>query len=464
MVGSIASLPGPQGLPLLGSLLDIIRDPLGFHQGLCRDFYGIVPVRLPAVSMYVLTDPALVESVLVGKHRDLVKDRITRELYPLVGKGLVTNDGDSWRRQRKLAAQPFSPRQIEHYADVMVECAQRAFATYEHGSERDFHSDIMALTLEIVGRTLLGFDTKGEAERVARALEELLPYLAGRLQSFRALLPPSFPSRSARRFRAAKRDLDAVVSQIISRARKDRAGDHLLARLVRMRDEQGGMSEQMLADEAITMLLAGHETTALTIMFAVYLLSRHPQVARSLRAELHGRLSGRTVRHADLGRLPLLTAVVKETLRLYPAAPMLGREVAVPIILGDREIARGTQLIMSPFAMQRDARHFVDPERFRPERFLGDGLSALPKFAYYPFGGGPRVCIGQHFATMEAQLLLAVLLQQMELQVPESFELKLRPVITLRSEGGLPVRVNRRDLGARSDEAAARAQAAPGAS
>jgi len=439
---------GPKGIPVLGSALAFMRDPLRFYQDVSRDYFGLAYARLGSVDLYIASDPALVETLLVGKHRDCVKDVITRELFPLVGNGLITNDGDSWRRQRKLSAPPFQPKHIIEYADVMVECSQRAFATYRHDEQRDFHRDIMALTLEIVGKTLLGFDPQSESERVAQAMEDAIPYFEERLFSLRGLLPRQLPSSAARRFRRAKRELDQVVRAVIARAQNDGSAEskYLLARLIRSRDEDGrGMTEQQVADEAITMLLAGHETTALAVMFCVYELSRNPDIARDVRSEIDTQLAGHPARNSDLPRLPLLDAVIREVLRLYPPAPVFGREVAVPLELGGYDIPRGATIGVSPYAMHRNPRYFPEPDRFHPQRWLSGSTDALPKFAYFPFGGGPRICIGQHFALMEAALILATLLQQVELEVPAGFRMELKPVITLRSRYGLPVRARRRE-------------------
>lgn len=439
---------GPRGLPLLGSLLEMAKDPLAFHVRLVRDYQPLASFRLGPANYYAVTDPDVIEELLVGKHRDCVKDRVTRELYPLVGKGLLTSDGDPWRRQRKLSAPPFSPKNISAYADTMVDCARRAFAEYQDGQVRDFHVDIMAVTLEIVGKTLLGFDTNSDAERVARAMDDAIPYFEQRLFTIRGLLPKSLPLPTHVRFRRAKRDLDAVVNQIITRARE--AGpesNHLLARLMHAHDETGqGMSQAQLADEALTMLLAGHETTALAIMFTVYALADHPAVADQLRAEVDKRLQGRPITRDDLTELPLLDAVLRETLRLYPTVPMFAREVASPIELGGFVVPRHAQVITSPYAIQRSPQFYTAPNAFRPERWLDGSTVSTPKFAYFPFGGGPRVCIGQHFALMEAKLVLATLIQQVVLSVPDDFIMDLSPVITLRSRNGLRVNVARRNV------------------
>jgi cytochrome P450 len=439
--------PGPRGLPLLGSGPAVIRDPLRFYRHMTLDYGDLSHARIGPTSFYLVNESPLIEQFLVGQHKDCVKDATTRSLYPLVGHGLLTSEGELWKRQRKLSGPAFAPKRITAYADVMVESAERSFRSFRDGEARDFHADIMSLTLEIVGKTILGVNTREEADRIAGVTDAAFAYFEERLYSWKRLLPFDLPSPSLRRFRKAKAELDEIVRSIVARSRDDREqGDHLIARLSRARSEEGeAMSEQQLHDEAVTMLLAGHETTALALMYGVYCLSTQPGAAARLREEVDKELGGRPVTFADLPRLRYLDACARETLRLYPPAYAFGREVVKPFELAGYTIPVGSQVVVSPYGMHRNPRHFPEPESFRPERWLEGSSSALPRFAYLPFGGGPRVCIGSHFAMMELCLVLATLVQQLELEVLPGFDLHLSPVITLRSRGGLPVRVRRRE-------------------
>jgi cytochrome P450 len=384
--------------------------------------------------------------VLQGRHRECIKDYGTRQLIPLVGNGLLTSEGDFWKRQRKLASPPLSPRRIASYAETMVVCAERASAGYREHEVRDIHADMMRLTLEIVGKTLLGFDTGTQAERVSWIVDAAMAYFEKQIWGIQALLPQWVPTPRRVAFRAGVEELDRLIYRIIARSRaQGDTADHLLARLVNARGEDGAaMSDVQLRDEAVTMLLAGHETTALTLTYAVYSLSEHPEVAARVRAELDRELGGRPATSADLPRLKYLDAVMRETLRLYPPAYVVGREVAQPFSVGGYTLDPGVEVMVSPFAVQRDPKLYEDPERFRPERWLEQRAAALPRFAYFPFGGGPRVCIGNHFAMMEIMLVLATLLQQLELTIVPGYELKFAPVVTLRPAGKVPVLVRRR--------------------
>jgi cytochrome P450 len=443
---SAAYPPGPRGLPLLGSLPALIRDPMAFYRSMSLDYGPLAYTRLGPKRFYTVNEPALVEEFLVGQQRSYVKDPITHSLIALVGQGLLTSEGELWRRQRKLAAQPFAPKRLAGYEGSMVEAARRAFASYADGEPRDFHRDMMQLTLEIVGRTLLGVSTNEQSESIAEALEASLSYFEERIYSWGRLLPEGFPTPRRRRFLRRKAELDRVVRAIIERCRREDAqADYLLARLVRARTEGNeAMSEQQLLDEALTMVLAGHETTALAMLFATYSLCVNPEVAARLRTEVDDVLQGRPASAADLERMPFLDAVVRETLRLYPPAYAFGREIVSPIELHGYTIDKGSVVIVSPFGMHRNPQFFPDPERFEPARWLAPEASALPRFAYLPFGGGPRICIGNHFAQLELGLVLATLVQQLEVQLLPGFELELAPVLTLRSKHGLPVRVRQR--------------------
>lgn len=455
MSSEVRTPPGPRGVPLFGAFPELVKNPLAFYRRMALDYGDISYARLGPAGFYCVNESSLIEEFLVGQPKSCVKDATTRELYPLVGHGLLTSEGELWRRQRKLAAPPFQPKRISSYADTMVDAASRTYAGFLEGELRDFHTDIMALTLEIVGRTLLGVNTREESEEIARVIEAAFVYYEHRLYSWFRMLPPRVPTPSRVRFHLAKRRLDKIVYRIIDRCRT--AGpeeDHLLARLMRARTEDGeAMSQRQLHDEALTMLLAGHETTALAMMYAVYLIARHPAQAARLRAEVDDVLEGRRVTSKDLERMPYLDAVLREALRLYPPAYAFGREVVTPFELGGYPIAKGSQVIVTPYGVHRRPEYFPDPERFDPERWLDARARALPRFAYLPFGGGPRVCIGSHFAMMEAGLLLATLVQQVELSVPADFTLTLSPVITLRSRIGLPVRVKRRPSAALGGEA-----------
>jgi len=438
--------PGPRGTLIMGSFAALQRDLLGFVVDMQRGYGPVSHARFATQHLYSINHPELIERVLVGEAKSCVKDLSTRELMPLVGQGLLTSEGELWRRQRKLAAPPMQPKRIADYAQTMVRCAEAAFMAYGRDEARDLHADLMHLTLEIVGKTLLGFDARADADIIAHALDVFMVRFEEQFRSVMAVLPKALPTPARVRSRRAIAQLDAIIYRVIARCRtQDTEATHLLGQLVRARDEQGRpMDDVQLRDEAVTMLLAGHETTALALSYAVHLLAKHGEHAARLRAEVDAVLGRRSATLQDVPKLVFADAVVRETLRLYPPAYAIGRSVVEPFELAGYAVPAGTELMMSPYALHHDARYFPDPERFRPERWLDGSTDALPRFAYFPFGGGPRICIGNHFAMLEAVLVLATLWQHAEVVIAAGFEPQLSPIVTLRMLGGVPARVTTR--------------------
>jgi cytochrome P450 len=438
--------PGPRGLPWIGTAITLARDPLGFILELGHHYGSVSYTRFGPYHVYMLNEPELIEDVLIGKHRLCTKDKSTRDLMPLAGNGLLTSEGEPWRKQRKLASPPLQPKRIASYGATMRECAERAFGALRDGQELDLHALLGQVTLEIVGKTLLGVDATGDAERIARVIELFMQYFERQAYSPEGLLPLFVPTPRRVRMRRAVADLDRIIYPMIARCRANGAQeDHLLARLINARDEDGEpMSDLQLRDEAVTMLLAGHETTALALTYALYLLARHPDAAARLQAEVDGALAAAPSDPMALCTLPYLNAVARETMRLYPPAYVIGREVTEPFTIGGYHVDRGSQLLISQYTLQRDPRFFPEPERWNPERWLDGRGDALPRFAYFPFGGGPRVCIGNHFAMMEIAIVLATFVHALTVQLPAGYQLQPAPLVTLRVQGGLPARVHLR--------------------
>jgi cytochrome P450 len=438
--------PGPRGLPLLGSLHELKKSPVQFISDMA--LHGdLVYARLGPSRAYFVNHPALIEEVLMGRSRDVVKDVATRSLMPLIGSGLLTADGEAWRKQRRLAAPPLQPKRIAGYVDTMVESAQRAAAGFRDCEVRDISVDMGKLTLDIVGKTLLGFDPQRDAERITGILDNAMRYFDLEMRTPIGMLPAHIMTPARRRVRQGRVELEAMLLRIIARCRRSdpEATDHLLARLVHARDEDGEpMSDRQLIDEALTMLMAGHETTALTLTYALYSLSENPAAFARARTEVDEQLGGAKASLAHVPQLRFIDAVIRETLRLYPPAYTIGREVAQTLDLGGYEITRGAQLFMSQCVVHRDPRYFSEPLEFKPERWFDPKIAELPRFAYFPFGGGPRVCIGSHFAMLEATLVLATLLQSVELQTVPGFQFALEPSVTLRPKHGVRMLVRRR--------------------
>jgi cytochrome P450 len=437
--------PGPRGNLLLGNLLPIMREPFEFATRCAREYGDVVRMRVGPMVVYSVVHPDLIEQVLRRDHRNFIKDKGTRMLAELLGQGLLTSEAEVWRRQRRLAQPAFQLDQIQKYGAVMVACAERMLAGWQDGQTRDVHADMTRLTMEIASQTLLGASMADQADRVSRAMNDAMAYFAGP-----ALWFPGFswlPTPGNMRFRRARRQLDQVMYSTIARRRAEPQanGDDLLSRLLAARDEDGSqMSDRQLRDELVTLFLAGHETTAQALSFTFYLLARHPAAAACLAAEIDEVLEGRLPASADVPRLRYADWVVKESMRLYPPAPNIGREALCDCEIGGYHIPRGAQIALVQWVVQRDPRWFDDPDSFRPERWDNDLARRLPRGAYFPFGDGPRICIGNQFAMLEAILILATVVQRYGLELTPGYKLEIFPSVTLRPRHGVSMIVHRR--------------------
>jgi cytochrome P450 len=436
--------PGPRGNLILGSTFSYLRDQLAFLTAAVRDHGDIVKLRLGNLTTYVLVNPEHIDYVLRSHADNFMKDRLTRWLIPLVGEGLLTSEGDFWRRQRRLTQPTFQRQQIERYAAVMVEHTERMLSAWHDGQVHDPHDDMARLTLSIVASTLFGTDLSAEADVVGESLEVVINHFMSPMRWFRFF--DYLPLPSSRRYWRAIRLIDEIIYGIIQR---HRAGGHdtgdLLSRLLAARDEDGGggMTDRQLRDEVVTLVLAGHETTALVLFYAFYLLSQSPASADRLAAELREVLGDRPPTAADVPRLRYTEWVVRESMRLYPPAWGIAREALADCEIGGYHVPKGTQIFMVQRLVHRDGRWFDDPDSFQPERWDNDLIKRLPRCAYFPFGDGPRVCIGNHFAMMEAVLILATIARRFRLEVEPGQALELLPSITLRPRRPVLMRLKR---------------------
>ena len=439
-----AAAPGPPGHLLVGNLPEFARDILGFFEDCARRYGDVVGLRLAGRPACLINHPDIIEDVLVTRSARFKKHSFFwRHVESIFGNGLLTSEGDFWLRQRRLAQPAFHRERVAAYGDVMVAQAEEMLAGWGAEEERDVHADLMGLTMRIVARTLFGTNLAAQVDEVGAAFDVAVREIAVRFRR-PFPIPEWVPLPSNLRFRRAVRQLDTLVYQMIRRPRGEDAGD-LLALLLQARDEDGSrMSERQLRDEAVTIFLAGHETTALALSWACALLARHPAAQAALAVELETVLGGRAPAVSDLPRLRYTEAVVLESMRLYPPAYALGRESLQDGAIGSYRFPAGTTVFASPWVMHRDPRYFDRPGEFDPGRWM-DGLARrLPRFAYFPFGGGPRLCIGSTFAMMEATLILAALVRRFHLErVPEEV-LETLASITLRPRHGIRVRLARR--------------------
>lgn len=437
----------PPGPPASDNLPEYGPESLDGLRRYAQEYGDFVPLRLGGRQAVLLCHPAYVEQVLVTKHRDLIRREAIDTGHYLLGDGLATSDGDMWRRQRRLAQPAFRRERLVPYADGMVACTERMLRSWREGEVRDVYDEMLRLAQEIMGIILFGVDSGDEAAEFTAALAEATvrhpnPPINRLLLAVADVLPRT---NRFEYLRGARR-LDHVTYASIRRRRvSGEQRNDLLSALLGAWDRDGSvMTDRQLRDEVVTLFLAGNETTANGLSWTLYLLERHPEVEGRLLAELEAVLGGRAPTVADLPDLRYLEWIVTEILRLYPPLPTIKREAPRACDVGGYAIPRRTILMMSPWVLHRDPRYFEQPERFHPERWA-DGLAArLPKFAYFPFGGGPHVCIGRELAMIELMLVLAMAAQRFRMEIAPNQDIRPAVFATLRPEGGMRAVVHRR--------------------
>lgn len=427
----------PSNLLGLRHVRAYLRDPLSFLTAAARTGGDRAHIRMLGRDYYLLSHPGDVERVLVEHAGDVSKAQDIRQLGRFVlGQGLLTSDGALWRRQRKLMAAAFTPRRIGAYAGTMDAIARAGVERWRDGAGLNLHVEMSRIAMRIVAEVLFGADVEADAEAVGACVRVIDAFFSGMEQVLN--LPRWAPTPANLRLRAAVRRVDAIIYRIIAERRAGGARDDLLDVLLAGRDDTGaGMTDQQVRDECVTLFLAGHETTALALVHALYLLARHPDIEARFHAEVTAVLGPPgTVSALPAGdavaRLDLTHRILDEAMRLYPPAWAIAREVQRPFALHGQRFEPGVQLVISPWVMHRDPRWFPAPERFDPDRWLPARVTATPRMAYLPFGGGPRICIGKHFALTEAVLVLARVGQRFRVTVPGGTALAFRPSVTLR--------------------------------
>ena len=433
--------PGPRGHLLTGNSREFYKDQLRFLTEAARKYGDVVSLRFLHVPVYLLNNPDHIECVF--RSRNCIKPKSLR--LPLqrriFGNGLLSSDGEVWLRQRRLTQPAFHRDRLATYAAVMIACTEKMLADWESKEIRDVYDEMRALAFEIAAGSLFNADMSRDGaivREISNTVTKVFASQGGPLWIFDNLLP----TPNNLRFRRAIKQLDQIIYDLISRHREDRESDDLITMLLSAEDEDGTrMSGQQLRDELATLFFASHEAAALVLTWTCYLLALHPDKQETLVAELRSRLQERTSpRVADLPALPYTRMVIKEAMRLYPPNRSVGREALNDCEIGDYHVPAGTQLLMSQWVVQRDAKYFDSPEEFRPERWTPEFTSQLPKYSYFPFGGGSRVCIGQDFAIMEAMLVIATILRRFKLVLVEGQLIEPQPVVLLRPKNGIKIR------------------------
>jgi len=441
---------GPPGTFGVRNLASLVRGQLPWLTGLARKHGDLVRLKMLGKWWFIVSHPDDIERILVKDARIMQRDAGIEIVRRVLGHGLLTSEGELWKRQRKLMSQAFTPKRIADYATSMVRVTDVALRRWRDGATANVHQEMSRLTMEVVADVLFGANMgPADVEAVGSAMEVANEFFSGSPEAM-LQVPKWVPTPRNGRMNRAVATLDRVVYDIIARRRAGATSaggrDDLLATLLAARDDEGaGMSDLQLRDEVMTLFLAGHETTSLALSHALYLLDLNPAIEQRLHDEIRSVLGDRLPTADDVRSLPFTDWVLKETMRLYPPAWGVGRETTEPYEIRGHAIPVGAQLMAMQWIVHRDARWYPEPERFDPERWSPERAKEIPRYAYFPFGGGPRVCIGNHFAMMEATLLLAMIVQRFRVALLPGQTLELAPAVTLRQKGpGLRVRTHAR--------------------
>ena len=438
--------PGPRSPLPLRELRFLRRDAAGFLDYMADTYGDVSCIRIGPELVYLVCHPELIHETLVAHNEKFRKSWIFGKVEDSMGQGLLISTGESHRCQRKLVQPALHKQRVKIYAETMIRNADRVAHGLQEGTRVDMAAEMRRLTLSVVAETLMGSDISDEAEEVGRAMTEMTEIFTRMMSPLGPLLTrlPFLPIN--RRFDRSRRRLDETIHRIIARRRKSaQVRNDLLSMLLTAQDEDGSpMSDSLVRDELVSLFLAGHETTGITLTWAWYVLSQHPDVEEEFHRELDEVLEGRLPEPEDLERLPFTRKVIAETLRLYPSIYLIPRRAVEHCVLGGFSVRPGALLFVNVFSVQRDERYFPDPERFDPHRWTPEMKEQLPRYAFCGFGAGPHACMGEAFAWTEAMLVLAVLGQRWKARVVPGHTVALHPLVNLRPRGGMPMILTRR--------------------
>lgn len=440
--------PGPVGIPLIGQSWKFARDPLGFLSGVARNYGDIAYFRLGSIDVFYVSRPDYIREVLITQRASFTLTPFRSRLQAVVGQGLFTSHGELHARQRRLMQPVFRKSRIEAYAGHMAYLAQRTRDRWTAGAEIDVADEMMKLTMFIAAKSLFDHDIGSDSDLVTRNLSIFMDYFT-RIMSPFMRLSLKLPLPSTLRIREAVRDLDSVIYRMIERRKSSTvSGDDLLTLLMRAKDDETNvyMTEKQLRDELLTLLIAGHETTANLLAWTFFLLAQNSEADDLLYAEAKALLDGRPGYSAvDADRMVYARKVILEGLRLYPPGWFVGRSALGDVSLGGYTVPKGAVVLLSEYVMHRDARFYDEPEQFRPERWTAKFQQELPRGAYFPFGAGDRHCIGEGFAWQEALLILATLVERWKFELVAGQRIRPKPSVTLRPDGPIKMIVRPRD-------------------
>ena len=441
-----ATAPGPRGNVLLMPTRSIRKKTHEYLLRLEKEYGDVSKIKFGPFTVIYLANPDYIEYVFLN--RDIyTKIQEGGMLRILLGNGLLTSEGDFWLKQRRLIQPVFHKQRLDRFIQKISESTDEMLADWEkkNGETIDVYNEMNRVTLDIVGKTLFSVNVKSEFDKVNSALTKIMTAIRNRSRFMR--FPLWVPLPSHLRIEHNRKVLDETISEIINQ-RRNATGkfDDLLTMLMEVEDAdtRERMTDKQLRDEVLTIFIAGHETTANALAFTLYLLAKNPEAKKRLQKEIDELFTGREMTFEKLQKLEYTTMVIKESMRLYPPAWMVPREAAKDDVIGGYQIKKGDKVLTSPYAMQRSPRYWKNPDAFMPERFTAENMKDMPRYAYYPFGGGARMCVGNNFAMMEMQIVLAKICAHFDFVLPESFELELLPLITLRPKDGVPVKLVKR--------------------
>lgn len=453
-------IPRHKGHWLWGGTFDFQRNPAEFLLEAHERYGDVFVTRVLTGQSYFIRDPEVINAINVTHAKHICKPKVVKQMWkPFLGNGLVPNDGESWRRQHKLIMPGFHKLRVDAYAATMAEYTCDMVREWVEGEQRDFRDEMVALTLRVVAKTLFDTDLAHDSTTVHDAMEHIVEALIDHAQT-PIPVPRWWPSKRNRRMVTALDAMDGVIARLVAARRRDMKdrGD-LMSHIVFATDEEGGMPDKQLRDELMTLIFAGHETTAHTLTWAWYLMATNLDKVAKAQEEIDQTLGGKPIDVEDLSKLPYLEMCVKESLRRIPAVWIYAREAQEDLRMGDYFFPKGSMLAISPLATGRNAKYFDNPEEFQPERWTREFERALPKGAYVPFAAGPRVCLGKQFAMMEMRIILGTLLQNVEINVLDGFVPDMLSEISMNpGQRGMQMKVRFRDgapvrLGERKDAA-----------
>jgi cytochrome P450 len=440
---------GPKGKLLFGHLEEFQKSPLRFLMKIANEYGDIAQFRLgPFQKVNLISSPEMIKEILVTQQKSFIKSQDMVRLKSVVGEGLLTSEKDFHMKQRRLIQPAFKRTHIASYGQDMIDITVNYIKKWGGRKEIQSSQDMMNITLGIISKTMFSMDFQEGSDIIGEPLERVMKLAIKRM---RAILPVPLwvPTKKNLEYKKAVQALDRIIYSFIQKRRSSsQQHNDLLGILMEARsDEDGeGMDDKQLRDELLTIFLAGHETTANALCWTLYLLSQHPEVEKKLQEEIDRVAQGKPIKPSHFKDLSYTQNVIWESMRLFPPAYVIGRQVVEDVNIGGYRLKKGEMVLISQYVMHRDPRYFEEPDLFYPERFENDFQKTLPPYTYFPFGGGPRVCIGNHFALMEAVLVLACIAQQYNLKLaPDHQEIKPQPLITLRPKGGIRLIVEHRE-------------------